>query len=1632
MLTTNYSGNRVFLLLFFVMGITPLFGQEKQARAGMVAKEKNLTTFPVSEINHVDEWKKYNRPENYNHPEFGMLPDNAPCTNCIEVLDKRTIDERYFINLSNTSEFYTQKALGDLHQQVNGQWLSIKHELHPVSGTRYESGYLLDQPAIDFAVKRTELKTLNGTLQFNNWKLIVVQNGAESQVLSADWSDYTVGADGTLIHNIFPGIDAEMIVLRGAIKTSFVIKTNAFGTFDRLLFREELEGLSGLHAAFENGSQTQGVGSLKLLSGSTELALMDEGRLYAKNGPKSLAHSAVYAIQANKIDLIVEYAWISQNIGSYQLVVDPLVTGTATLAQASITGSRYNASCNFTNSCDYNLSVPCPAGATFTDATFSFTYTATGSCWLQDGAMRIATGSCVSPSATGYYWFCNGIGTGNCSATNQSVYSDLASCMPSPSCAVQNVTFTLKFYRSCWGTTGTTCSNTCIGAGAPWIMNVTGRTLEYTNQTTPITLSGTTVCQGGTLTASTSAVYGAPGYTYNWSFSPTGTPSVGTGTSASISFPTSGTVTLYSIVTDICGNQVTSNRTVTVTPGTPPTITAGGPTTFCAGSNVVLTSSSASGNTWSTGATTQSITVTASGSYTVTAVSGSCSATSAATVVTVNPIPATPTITAGGPTTFCAGGSVTLTSSSATGNTWSTGATTQSITVSASGTYSVTVTANGCTSAAASTTVIVNPLPATPTITAGGPTTFCSGGAVTLTSSSATGNVWSTGATTQSITVSTGGSYSVTVTDGNGCSSASAATTVTVNPLPAAPTITAGGSTTFCSGGSVTLTSSAATGNVWSTGATTQAITVSASGSYTVTFTDGNGCSSTSAATTVTVNPLPTTPTITAGGPTTFCAGNNVVLTSSSTTGNAWSTGATTQSITVSASGSYSVTVTNGNNCSATSAATAVTVNPLPATPTITAGGPTTFCSGGSVILTSSSTTGNAWSTGATTQSITVSTSGSYTVTVTNGNGCSATSAATTVTVNTTPTAPTITAGGPTTFCAGGNVVLTSSSTAGNTWSTGATTASITVSASGSYTVTVAGTGGCTSTSAATTVTVNPLPATPTITASSPTTFCAGVSVTLTSSSATGNTWSTGATTQSITVLASGSYTVTVTNGSGCSATSAATTVTVNPLPTAPTITAGGPTTFCAGGNVTLTSSSASGNLWSTGATTQSITLTTAGSYTVTVTNGSGCSATSAGTTVTVNPLPTVSASNNGPLCVGDALNLTATGTGGGNYSWTGPNSFSSTLQNPSIASVTSADFGTYTVTLTVNSCSSSATTTVTVNPGNSTAINASGPYCVNGTAVLLTPVTPGGNWSGTGITNTTTGLFEPAVAGVGSHVITYDIPGSCAGPSTTTIVVNAAPVVDFLPSVAQGCPPLSVTFTNITPGVSASWNFGNGQTSGAQNGTANFLSQGCYDISLTVTDNNGCSTSRTKTGLVCVNPQATAAFTASPQDATVTSPEIQFINHSTNATSYIWMFGDGGTSAAFSPVHAYDPVVGNYLVKLIATNSFGCSDTSSVIVRILDELVYYVPNCFTPNGDEHNNTFQPVFTSGFDAYSFTMNIFNRWGELIWESHDPKASWDGTYNGVIVPEGTYTWTVKFRASDNDKKYAAQGSLTVIR
>lgn len=527
------------------------------------------------------------------------------------------------------------------------------------------------------------------------------------------------------------------------------------------------------------------------------------------------------------------------------------------------------------------------------------------------------------------------------------------------------------------------------------------------------------ICQGESTTITVS---GASSYSWN-----NGSNS----TSVTLS-PLSSTI--YSVTGLL--NGCSSNLAVPVTVNSLPSVSMNPypSAILCTGSSLTLTASGASNYVWSNGSTGSTITVNSAGIYSVTGTNNSgCSNTSPNTTVVIsNNSPPTPTINTNGSTTLCQGGSITLTSSSSTGNLWSTGATTQSIVVSSSGIYTVNVSNGVCSATSLPTSITVNSVPSPPTITSNANIVFCQGNSISLNSS--TSNViWSNGSTNQSITVNQSGIYTAQASS-NGCLSANSnAINVSVNPLPNIPVITALGPTTFCNGGTVTLNSSSLSGNLWSNNSTGQNITVNSSGSYTVTATDLNGCSSTSAPIVINVNPIPNAPTISANGPTTFCSGGNVSLVSSIPNGNLWSNSISSQTNTVNTSGTYYATVTENGCTSPQSNNITVTVNNTPPQPIISANGPTTFCSGNSVVLTSSASAGNLWNNNQISQSIPITNSGTYSVQVTS-NGCSNTSNPVTITVNPTPAAPIINASGPTTFCQGSNVTLTTNSTTGVTW----------------------------------------------------------------------------------------------------------------------------------------------------------------------------------------------------------------------------------------------------------------------------------------------------------------------------------------------------------------------------------------------------------------------------------------------------------------------------------------------------------------------------------------------------------------------------------------------------------------------
>jgi hypothetical protein len=490
---------------------------------------------------------------------------------------------------------------------------------------------------------------------------------------------------------------------------------------------------------------------------------------------------------------------------------------------------------------------------------------------------------------------------------------------------------------------------------------------------------------------------------------------------------------------------------------------------------------------WSTGETTRSISVLTSETVSLKVLNlGSCLSEASSSVTTVvTPAPASTTVSALGATTVCAGGTVTLVAPSGfDAYLWNNGETNDTIVVNTSGNYSVRVLDGPtCYSLASNAIpVIVQPITAKPNIATSGPVTFCEGNSITLTADAGESYLWNTGATTQSITISADGIFSVRVTAANSCiSPVSDTVEVNVNPVPSSPVTTLVGNATLCEGQTSLIVAPAGFASyLWSNGSTNDTLVASATGNYSVQVFNAEGCGSlASAPQAIVVNPISATPSINASGSLTFCQGGSVVLTSSIVADNyLWSNGATTSSITVSASGSYSLQVRNNGECiSATSVATDVIVNPLPAQPVVSLVGAATLCEGQTTLLVAPAGFASyLWSDGSTNDSLVVNATGSYSVQVTNANGCQSTaSVARTIQVNPVTATPTVNASGSLTFCQGGSVVLTSSVVANNyLWSNGATTASITVSAAGNYSLQVRNTGECISLpSVAATVTVN-------------------------------------------------------------------------------------------------------------------------------------------------------------------------------------------------------------------------------------------------------------------------------------------------------------------------------------------------------------------------------------------------------------------------------------------------------------------------------------------------------------------------------------------------------------------------------
>ncbi len=1136
------------------------------------------------------------------------------------------------------------------------------------------------------------------------------------------------------------------------------------------------------------------------------------------------------------------------------------------------------------------------------------------------------------------------------------------------------------------------------------------------------TVSGTTICSGNTATLTATA----PGGTYNWY----ATASGGTSLSANASFATpnlTSTTTYYVDATSASG--CTSARTtvaVTVNP-IPPAPTVSG-TTICSGNTATLTATApggtynwyaiASGGTsLSANASFTTPNLTANTTYYVDATSASgCTSARTTVAVTVNPIPPAPTVSG---TTICSGGTATLTATAPGGNyEWyavasggaslSTNASFTTPFLLSTTTYYVQTTVNGCTSSRTAVTVTVNAIPPAPTVA---DATICSGSTATLTATAPGGNYeWfdvasggtslsaNTSFTTPNLTSTT--TYYVDVTSASGCTSARTTVTVTVNPIPLAPTVSG---TTICSGNTATLTATAPGGtyNWYATASGGTSLSANASfttpnltstTTYYVDATSAAGCTSARTAVAVTVNPIPPAPTVSG---TTICSGNQTTLTATGSTGTynwyaaasggaSLFTGASFATPNLTSTTTYYVDATSASGCTSARTAIAVTVNPIPPAPTASGA---TICSGGTATLTATAPGGNYEWYAAASGGASLSTNASFTTPFllstttyyvqTTVNGCTSSRTAVAVTVNPIPPAPTASGA---TICSGNTATLTATAPGGNYEWFDATSGGTSLSANASFTTpfllstttyyvqtTV---NGCTSARTAVTVTVNPIPPAPTV---SGTTICSGNTATLTAT-APGGTYNwyaaasggaslfTGASFATPNLTSTTTYYVDATSAAGCTSSRTAVAVTVNPIPPAPTASGA---TICSGGTATLTATAPGGNYeWYAAASggtslsanasfTTPFLLSTTTYYVQTTVNG--CTSARTAVTVTVNPTPALSnTSFNQVICSeGSSVPVTLTpDVSGTNFTWTATASASITRYTASGTDIIpaqtlvnaglSAGTVTYTVKPFYNGCEGvNSTYTITVNPKPATPlVSSNSPVCNGASLMLTTPAVASAIYTWTGPNGFTSNLQNPEIANASAAAQgTYSLTitvNSCTGNAGTTTVT------------VNSTPPTPVAGSNGSICAGETLNLTAGNISGATyswTGPNGFTSS----IQNPATDNATVASSGTYAVTATINGCTGAAGTVTvvvnpiPPSPTLSSNSPVCAGSSLNLTatsiagaSYSWTGPNGFTSTLQNPVIPAATPV-NSGTYTVAVSTTGCTSPASSITVLVD-----------------------------------------------------------------------------------------------
>ncbi|HLP12600.1 MAG TPA: PKD domain-containing protein [Flavobacteriales bacterium] len=874
----------------------------------------------------------------------------------------------------------------------------------------------------------------------------------------------------------------------------------------------------------------------------------------------------------------------------------------------------------------------------------------------------------------------------------------------------------------------------------------------------------------------------------------------------------------------------------------------------------------------------------------------------------------------------------------------------------------------------------------------------CSGTPITIDApAGASSYLWSTGATTPSITVATGGTYSVVVTPITGSACAiTLDTTVFANPNPIAAFTD---DAPQCSGIPINFTDNSnpngGTLGTWAwdfgDGATSSlqnpSHTFAGAGTYTVTLTvtTTDGCSHTTTST-VTINPGGS-PTINPAGP--FCNTAAPATITSATPGGTWSatcgtcidatTGVFDPSL--AAIGANTITYTVTGACAGTDTEVLnvqeVTLDNVVSTDVVCFGD-----NNGTITITATGATQFSINAGGSFQAggnFTGLGPNTYNILVQNALGCQATGTATILE----PTQVTAAAGFQDESCFG---------------------------ACDGFVVVAPG-GGISPYTIAWTGPLGPL-----------------------GSSAL------------VTDVCVGAYTVIVTDNNGCPA-NAATNV---GGPSQVIITAINTTPEqCPGdcqGSITITASGGTGGYtYSTDGGTafqpaNAFINVCTGAYNVVVQDNTGCTATGITNITAPNPI-VVTASPDVTVCIGQNASISANsvgGTGGINFSWdNGLGAGASHLVDPPGTT-------TYAVTGTdANGCTDTDSVTVFENPPLNVIAYSDTSVCP-GFSATLTAFASGGNggpytytWSNNVDASVLAGQTI-SVTPTTQTIWTVVAADNCGTPVATddvTVSLFALPAVTYTVDNTQGCTPVVVNFNNTTnPALTGScfWDYGNGATSTNCADGYTFTTPGCYTISLTVTTVDGCIVDTSIVNQICVWPYPVADFSFGPIPADVFNTEIDFTNLTIGGSTYTWDFAGLGASTAINPSFTFPPDNGGvYPVCLTTVNEYGCMDTACHDVVIGGEFLLYVPNAFTSDGDGVNDVFHPVL-QGEVENTYELFIFNRWGTLIFYSNNKAIGWNGLHNDMMSKEDVYVWKIRVKSSLDGENKVFMGHVTLLK